>query len=302
LEVDADEMKVLAPIFAVVAVFLLAQDANATSYQIGPVSQQVGPSKASVGASVEASGSSPGTPGARNVSSESLGGGAPESAPPEGGEATGPARANGEACQSLPETAVPCYGVVALPPEEAEGKAGAAPPVNPAALAATAASRLSLLAGQVEASPAPHAAGLTGAASWFWLAPSPTPRSLSVAARGEHVTVTAAVGTVRWNFGDGKEVDGGPGVPYQPESVPPGAVRHIYNTRCLPGDRGHDPNVLPSCGANGYELRATVEWTVSFQATGPITTAGGLPTRSTETTVAYPVSEARAFLTKAGEK
>jgi hypothetical protein len=285
---------------AVVAVLLPSGVAFATSYQIGPVSQQVGPSRASVGASVGASSQSPGAPGARNVSSESLG--EPTSSG-SGGEGEGegesaPSRANGETCQTLPASAIPCYGVVALPPE-APAKAGATAPVNPAVLAAAAASRLSLLAGRIEASPSSQRTGLTGAASWFWLSPAPTPQALSVAARAEHVTVTAAIGTVRWNFGDGKTVAGGPGIAYRPGSSPPAAIRHVYETRCLPGDRGHDPNVSSSCGPSGYEVHATIEWRISFQASGPIATAGPLPTRSTETTLSYPVTEARAFLTKA---
>jgi hypothetical protein len=173
------------------------------------------------------------------------------------------------------------------------------PPVNPAVLAAAAASHLTLLAGRIEASPSSQTTGLTGAASWFWLSPAPTAQSLSVAARGEHVTVTAASGTVLWNFGDGKTVAGDAGVAYRPGSSPPAAIRHVYETRCLPGDQGHDPNVSSSCGPSGYDVHATIEWRISFQASGPIATAGPLPTRSTETALSYPVSEARAFLTKA---
>jgi len=284
-------------IASVAAVLLAAGVAHAASYEIGAASQQAGPSRASVGASVGVSSSSPGAPGARDVSSEGLGEASSSSS--EGEEQSGPSRANGETCQSLPASASPCYGVVALPPE-ASPEAAATPRVNPAALAATAASRLSLLAGRIEASPSSRAAGLTGAASWFWLSPAPAPQSVSAAARGEHVTVTAAIGTVLWNFGDGKTVAGGPGVAYRPETSSPAGIRHSYDTRCLPGDRGHDPNVSSSCGPNGYEVHATIEWRIAFQASGPISTAGALPSRSTESTLTYPVSEARAFLTEAG--
>ena len=281
----------------VAAVLLTSGTAYAANYQIGPVSQQVGPSRASVGASVGVSSSSPGAPGARDVSSEGLG--EPSSSSSAGEEESRPSRANGEACQSLPASASPCYGVVALPPE-APPEPAATPRVNPAALAATASNRLSLLAGQIEVSPSARAAGLTGAASWFWLSPAPKPQSVSVAAGGEHVTVTAAIGTVLWNFGDGKALAGGAGVAYRPETSSSAAIRHVYETRCLPGDRGHDPNVSSGCGQNGYEVHATLEWRIAFQASGPISTAGALPTRSTESTLTYPVSEARAFLTEAG--
>jgi hypothetical protein len=143
---------------------------------------------------------------------------------------------------------------------------------------------------------------LTGAASWFWLSPRPATQSLSVAARGEHVTVTAAAASVLWRFGDGSTTTGGSGVPYQPEASSPQAIRHVYATRCLPGDQGRDPNVSSTCGPNGYEVHAAIEWRISFQASGPITTGGPLPTRSTEASLTYPVSEARAFLTKASEQ
>jgi hypothetical protein len=141
---------------------------------------------------------------------------------------------------------------------------------------------------------------LTGAASWFWLEPSPTASSLSIALGGEHVTVSATVSSVQWRFGDGNSRSAGPGVPYQPGSTPSGAVRHIYETRCLPGDRGHDPNVLSSCGSQGYSVTASVVWAISYQATGSITSAGALPARTTTTSTSYPVSEARAFLTTNG--
>lgn len=129
---------------------------------------------------------------------------------------------------------------------------------------------------------------------------SPAASSLSVALGGERVTVNANVSSVRWNFGDDTSRSAGPGVPYKPGSPPPEAVRHVYQTRCLPGDRGHDPYVLSSCGSQGYTVAASVVWAISYQATGPITSAGALPARATTTSTAYPVSEARAFLTTSG--
>ena len=117
------------------------------------------------------------------------------------------------------------------------------------------AERLTLSPGQVKASPS--TAGLTGAASWFWLDPGRQQEQLSVSLAGEAVTVTA-VPRITWRFGDGASVDGGPGVPYQPGSVPADAITHVYEMRCLPGDQGHDPYVLQSCGRDGYQLTAIV--------------------------------------------
>jgi hypothetical protein len=286
----------------VVTTLAASTTANAsTSYQVGHNSQQSGPSHASVGATIHVTTRTPGSPGSDAGASESLSG-EPSPSSSSGGGATSPEYTgpNAEACQSTPQ-AIPCYGVVPNP-TGAPRKGGAkAPPVNPEVLAASAASHLALLAGKVEVSPSTSTEGLTGAASWFWLSPAPAPQSLSVSAGAEQVTVTSAIGSVHWAFGDGESVAGGPGVPYRPGSPPADAIRHVYETRCLPGDRGHDPNVSSSCGPNGYEVQAVVEWTITFQATGPITTAGALPSRSTAATIVYPVSEARAFLTKGSQ-
>ena len=158
---------------------------------------------------------------------------------------------------------------------------------------------MSLQAGNIAVSPSAHAAGLTGAASWFWLEPTPASPSLSLSLRGEHVTVNAAASGIQWSFGDGASLTGGPGVPYRQGVAPAAAVRHVYQARCLPGDRGHDPSVLSSCGSNGYTVEALVQWTISYTASGPVTAGGALPARATGTSVTYPVGEARAFLTSA---
>jgi hypothetical protein len=174
------------------------------------------------------------------------------------------------------------------------------PPINPAAIAEAAANSMNLRAGQIAASPSAHTAGLTGADSWFWLEPPPSSQSSSISLRGETVTVTASANAVQWNFGDGQPFTGGPGVPYRPGAVPSGAVRHLYGTRCLSGDQGHDPSVSSSCGAGGYPVQASVAWGISYQASGPVPAGGSLPSRSTSTSITYPVSEVRAFLTTSG--
>ncbi len=113
---------------------------------------------------------------------------------------------------------------------------------------------------------------------------------------GETVTV-AATPTVDWVFGDGSTLaDGGAGRTYAAGPPPADAVLHTYQTRCLPGDRGHNPDVLADCGNDGYDVGATVTWQFSYHASGPIDQSGTVPARSTQTGIAYPVSEARAFL------
>lgn len=290
-------MRACFPIAIGMVMLLTASAAYAAGYRIGPASQQEGPSHASVGVSVRVSSPTPGAPGASeggSASSAPLG----EPTSSSGAEAE-PGTFNGETCLELPVMTIPCYGVTPAAPEAPGKPATSRPAVNPAILAAAVASRMSLLAGAIESSPSAHTAGLTGAASWFWLSPSPAPQSLSVSAGAERVIVTAAVGSVRWDFGDGNSLIGGPGVAYHPGVGPTGAVRHNYETRCLPGDQGHDPNVSSSCGANGYQVQASIEWAITYNATGPVTETGSLPTRTTDAMIAYPVSEARAFLTRA---
>lgn len=141
---------------------------------------------------------------------------------------------------------------------------------------------------------------MTGAPSWFWLAPAPATESLTVTGGGERVTVTAVPSRVVWTFGDGGQVDGGPGRPYARRAAGAGSIQHVYRTRCLPGDQGHDPYVLASCTTDGYQIGAGVEWTISFQAAGPIATSGTLPPRTTSTEIAYPVDEVRSFLIHTG--
>ncbi len=157
--------------------------------------------------------------------------------------------------------------------------------------------RLQLSLAAIEASPAASRDGLAGAASWFWLGEAPGEQQRSLFLDGETVTVTADPSQISWSFGDGTTLEGGAGIPYRAGGAPAAAVTHVYQSRCLPGDQGRDPYVLASCGSDGYQVSASASWTISFTATGPLTESGQLPTRSSESGLAYPVSEARAFLT-----
>jgi hypothetical protein len=193
---------------------------------------------------------------------------------------------SGHACIYVPIGSSLCYIVT--------GPSGAGvPAVNPGVIAASASDRLSLGAGRIEASPA--RAGFTGAESWFWLDPAPQSQRLSISLGGETVSVNATP-KVEWRFGDGVVLMGGGGIPYEASAAPTVAIRHVYETRCLPGDQGHDTNVLPSCGSDGYMVEAVVSWRIDYDGSGPVAASGTLPTRTTTSTTDYPVSEARAFL------
>jgi hypothetical protein len=195
----------------------------------------------------------------------------------------------GRVCIYAPDSILPCSTLVG--PGGAPGR----PALDPGAIAASVADRLPLPPGRIQTSP--RVAGLTGTDSWFWLDPAPRTEELAVSLAGERVTVRAEPGAVEWRFGDGVELAAGPGRPYRAGPPPMGAVLHLYETRCLPGDQGRNPYVLGSCDSTGYGVEAVVAWRISFSASGPIEASGTLPTRTTATSVAYPVNEARGFLT-----
>jgi len=302
-------MTVLVLLAAVVLALLIDPAPASASNSVGiyTYSQEASNGTAQAGASVTVTSGTPGHAGtsAGGEGGTPLGGSSvPGESSPSSSESSQATPGRESPCVSAGQSMVsPCYGVTRetppAPPRAPTGR-GARPPVNPAAIAETVASRLALTAGGIVASPSARMAGLTGAASWFWLSPPPAGRSLSVSLAGESVTVSAAPSTVQWSFGDGAQLAGGPGVPYRPGAVPSAAILHAYKTRCLPGDQGHDPYVLSSCGANGYQVAASVVWSIFYQASGPVSSSGALPSRATSTSTVYPVSEARAFLTSGG--
>jgi len=199
--------------------------------------------------------------------------------------------AAGHACQYVPNSVTPCFTLVGPGSNNGAGR------LSPSAVAQSLSQRVELAPGAIKTSPTN--AGLAGAQSWFWLDPAPRRQSLSISLAGETVNVTADP-TVEWRFGDGDSLDAGPGVPYQADAAAADAITHTYGTRCLPGDQGHDPYVLASCGQDGYSIEALVVWKITYSAAGPIVASGALPARTTETSTAYPVSESRAFLVSGG--
>jgi len=197
----------------------------------------------------------------------------------------------GHACQYVPNSVTPCFTLVG------RGSNNGAGGLSPSAVAQSLSRRVELAPGEIKTSPT--RAGLTGAQAWFWLDPAPRRQSLSISLAGETVNVIADP-TVQWRFGDGASLDAGPGVPYQADAAPADAITHVYGTRCLPGEQGHDPYVLATCGQDGYPVEAVVVWRITYGAAGPIAASGTLPARTTETSTPYPVNESRAFLVSGG--
>lgn len=286
--------------------------------QIGISSQQAGPSRATVRAGIAYRGTKSGRserPAARPVSRVvrlPVKGGAVDNLPDQDpypplasdsalardAQPFGPGSfwypvGPGRVCIYAPGSVLPCYTLVGPGAPGGQG-------LDPGAIAASVAERLTLSPGRIRTSP--RVSGLTGAASWFWLDPAPRVEELTVSLARETVTVTAEPSKVEWRFGDGMDLSGGPGRSYRPGPPPADAVLHVYETRCLPGDQGRNPYVLGSCGSTGYEVEGIVVWRISFIATGPIDASGALPTRTTETSAPYAVSEARGFLVSAGSR
>jgi hypothetical protein len=288
--------------------------AEAPGVRIGRYSYQATPHRAEIGASIEVTTQTPGDSAAplpRSDGSVGSPGGAPPTlaltlpsdspllrdSTPAGPGSLWYDPGAGESCVYIPEGTPLCYRLA--DPADPAGPAGGGGRIDPVALAAAVAARLPLLPGRVAVSPPRPRGGLTGVRSWFWLEPAPTTQRVSVSAGPETVAVTA-VPEVQWEFGDGPG-GGRAGVgDYRPERVPVGAVGHGYETRCLPGDRGRNPYVLASCGVEGYEVEASVTWSISYQASGPVPASGTLPARTTSTSMAFPVGESRAFLVAAG--
>jgi hypothetical protein len=299
-------MTIRVVVLACAATLPLAVPAAASDVHIGWFSQQVAPGQARIGASIRISQRGPGGP-SRPARPQDPTGASRTAVPaiptlkstspllqkthPVGPGSFWYTTLGGHRCIYVADSPGPCYIVTS-----GDGRP-AQPAVDPAVVAAAAAERLALRPGRIRASPTARAQGLTGAPSWFWLDPSLAVRSVSVSVGRERVTVTASARDVRWAFGDGSSLTGGPGVPYRSGAAPSGAVRHNYGTRCLPGDQGHDPYVLSSCGPRGYTVTAELAWDISYEARGPVSASGSLPSRTTMTSLAYPVSEARGFLT-----
>ena len=76
-------------------------------------------------------------------------------------------------------------------------------------------------------------------------------------------------------------------------------MTHVFQTRCLPGDAGA-PGEPAGCTQDGYLVSAEVEWSIAYRADGPLSASGSLAARTTTSSLAYPVSEVRAFLVGGG--
>lgn len=303
---------VVVGVIDLVAVMWLA---SAASGEFGAWSRQDGPSRAEAGGSVTQQDSAPSSPGTSGGTGSPYADGPPSYTPTEttrplaptagsavpyvdprfrGAQSREPFDPNATACLYFPEAPGTCP-VETPAAEPPRGRRGRAAPIDPAAIAASIAASMPLLPGEITANPT--TTGWTGVASWFWLEPAPRTVAAVAVLGAERIVVTAQPYPM-WSFGDGAQAGGSAGRPYQRGGDVQGAVRHRYETRCMPGDVGRNPHVSETCTGDGYTVGAAVEWSISFVATGPLEMSGALPSRTTTTSSTYPVNEVRAFLTE----
>jgi hypothetical protein len=132
-------------------------------------------------------------------------------------------------------------------------------PVNPAALAQQALSKLPLAAPSIEMAPPTSADQLVNVSTWMWINAGAWQSLSATAAVGPvSATATATPVEVVWNMGDGDQITcHGPGTPYNPSD--PNATSNCSYT-------WSQSSVGQPDGA--YEVTATVYWQVAWTATG----------------------------------
>lgn len=123
---------------------------------------------------------------------------------------------------------------LAPPPEDDDdrrlNRRGRPPRPSPEELARIAADRAIALAPEPRLRRAPRAVGLTGLASFFWLAERPRPITATAGVPGLTVTAQARPVQFVWAFGDGDEkVTRKPGRRWRPQRR--GNISHVYETR-----------------------------------------------------------------------
>jgi hypothetical protein len=132
-------------------------------------------------------------------------------------------------------------------------QAPAQAPVNPAALAEQAVSRLGLASPTIEMAPPDGSEQLVGVPTWLWIEPRAWHSMSATASAGTvSATATAAPSKVVWNMGDGNQITCvGPGTPYV----------------------ASDPNAATNCSytwaqAGSYQVAVTLYWSVTWTAAG----------------------------------
>jgi hypothetical protein len=190
--------------------------------------------------------------------------GASSSTSPNRGNTSAPSASSGANNTVVPQAApTPGPGCAGGPAAEPGGLVGPCPfnlPGAPAAAGGPAPSPLELAEQASAEQPWPAlrlvinpGTGLTGMASWFWVAGDPQMPNATASAGPLTVTVHAGLSDVSWDFGDGAGYDSGGdlGRPYPAAST----IQHVYET---------DTYGRP----DGYEVTALVQYQVTYSVNG----------------------------------
>lgn len=169
------------------------------------------------------------------------------------------------------------------------------PPVtiDPLTLAMQAENSLHLPNPSIDLNPA--AFSVVELPTWMWVSPALWhPYVASASASGVSATATAIPTSVTWNMGDGSTVTcAGPGTPYQATESPSQQTDCSYTyTESSAGQPS--PDGEPNDGS--FSITATVNWAVSWQATG-IEDGGTLPALTTTASGNVRVEQIESLMT-----
>ena len=188
-------------------------------------------------------------------------------------------------------------GMVAPPlsPDFAAVPSASAAPAaaNPRVVAQQAYNRLSLAPPMVELSPS--AFQVVGVPTWLWLARTGwVPQSASASVSGVTVTATATPVRVAWDLGDGSApvMCRDAGTPYSSRFNPASASPDCgYVYRCPSADQP----------GGSYTVRATVRWSVAWQAQGA-PGRGTFPDLASQASVQVQVREVQTLVVRDGSR
>ncbi|MEU6324934.1 ATP/GTP-binding protein [Streptomyces sp. NPDC047009] len=168
-----------------------------------------------------------------------------------------------------------------------EGRAPAAPQIDPTVVAQRAVDSMKLVGPKVAS---PRAAGtyVVGMPMWMWVEPSPTtygPSTATATAGGVTVSATAKVARVSWDMGDGSPpvVCNGPGTKYT-----------AGMGKAVSPDCGHVYTATSPSADGRFRGMATATWTVDWQVIGATGDTGQL-TEIRETPFTAEIHEAQTL-------
>jgi hypothetical protein len=177
-----------------------------------------------------------------------------------------PSGAGGGVLYYCPPPAPPDDDDAGVDPPPAAGAAAGGPPVDPVVVAWRAVASMDLRAVDMQIAPAPLSAdadsmGLVGLPVWLWTEPTAAtwgPINATATDGPVSVSVTARVGRVEWNMGDGTVITcESPGTPFNPDA---------YGVEDRSPDCGHVYQRVSRDSSGAYTLSATSYWVAAWSS------------------------------------